>query len=119
SEFTFSYSLAYDWVYDYLSEEQQVTFANDIKENALRVANEWYDGEFRHNGEYNNINLVNHGGFVLAALTLIDKGEENEQVATDVLRGAYTKLQQTIRFYTDDGAWLEGPAYFHYGGQYF
>jgi uncharacterized protein YjdB len=118
SELSFGVALSYDWLQSYLTEEQNTKFENAIREKSLNAAIEWYDGEFKHNGEFNNINLVNNGGFTLAALAVLDKSEESEQAASQVLRGAYMKLQQTLRFYTEDGSWLEGPAYWHYGGQY-
>ncbi|MFE7064352.1 discoidin domain-containing protein [Sutcliffiella sp. NPDC057660] len=118
SELTFSVALAYDWLHNYMTEEQKEKFATAIREKSLSVGLEWYQDKFRHNGEYNNINLVNNGGFPLAALAIMDKDEESQEMAAQVLRGAYYKLQQTLRFYQEDGSWLEGPAYWHYGGQY-
>ena len=119
AELTYGVALAYDWLQGYLTEEQSELIAEAIRVKALGVALEWYRGEFRHNGEFNNINLVDNGCFALAALAIMDQGGAAADDAAEVLRGAYTKLQQALRFYKEDGSWLEGPAYWHYGGQYF
>lgn len=118
AELTFAIALAYDWIYDYMSTEQRTTMAEAIKVKALGVALDWYNGEFRHNGEYNNINLVDNGSFAVAALAILDENESAQDAASRTLQGAYHKLQQSLRHYTADGTWPEGPAYWHYGGQY-
>ncbi|MHA6484946.1 S-layer homology domain-containing protein [Paenibacillus sp. strain BS8-2] len=118
SELTFTVSLAYDWVYDAMTPAQRLLITDAIREKSLLVALDWYNGVFTHNGESNNINLVDNGAFGLAALAIADEGIANETAAGAVLVGMYNKLQQALRFYTDDGAWPEGPAYWHYGGQY-
>lgn len=119
AELTYGVALAYDWLQAYLTDEQSERIAEAIRVKSLGVALAWYRGEFRHNGEFNNINLVDNGGFALGALAIMDRGGAASTDAAEVLRGAYTKLQQALRFYTEDGSWLEGPAYWHYGGQYF
>ncbi|WP_010272182.1 S-layer homology domain-containing protein [Paenibacillus senegalensis] len=118
AELTFAVALAYDWVYEYMSPAQRSMAADAIADKALAVALDWYNGEFRHNGEYNNINLVDNGSFAVAALAVLDERGPVQESASRVLQGAYHKLQQALRHYTPDGTWPEGPAYWHYGGQY-
>jgi hypothetical protein len=118
AELTHAVSLAYDWVYEAMTPEQRQVIAEAIRVKALGVALDWYRGVFTHNGEYNNINLVDNGNFGMAALAIMDESPASEGAATEVLRGVYRKLQQSLRHYTPDGSWPEGPAYWHYGGQY-
>ncbi|GIP39338.1 hypothetical protein J31TS4_26180 [Paenibacillus sp. J31TS4] len=118
AELSFSVSLAYDWVYEALTPEERTVAATAIREKALATALDWYRGAFTHNGEFNNINLVDNGNFGLAALAIADADAASEAAALEVLTGMYRKLQLAMRHYTPDGAWPEGPAYWHYGGQY-
>ncbi|MEF3302347.1 tandem-95 repeat protein [Paenibacillus sp. GYB003] len=118
AELSHAVSLAYDWVYEAMTPAQRDAIAESIRVKVLNVALDWYRGVFRHNGEYNNINLVDNGNFGMAALAIIDASPAAEAAATETLAGMYRKLQQSLRHYTPDGAWPEGPAYWHYGGQY-
>lgn len=111
-------SLAYDWTYEAMTPAQRSAVAEAIRTKVLGVAQNWYDGVFTHNGEYNNINLVDNGNFGMAALAIADESPAAEAAAGKALQGMYRKLQQSLRHYTPDGAWPEGPAYWHYGGQY-
>ena len=117
SELSFAVALAYDWIYDDLNEAQRSQLNTAIRDHALAVALDWYRGEFRHNGEHNNINLVDNGGLGLLALTVADEPETGEQ-ALEVIQSTFQKAQYALRHYTEDGSWPEGPAYWHYGGQY-
>ncbi|TLS51341.1 carbohydrate-binding protein [Paenibacillus antri] len=117
SELSFAVALAYDWIYDYMSEEQRSRINIAIRDNALNVALDWYRGAFRHNGEFNNINLVDNGGLGLLALAVADEPETRD-AALEAVQSSFAKLQQAVRHYTADGSWPEGPAYWHYGGQY-
>lgn len=117
SELSFAVALAYDWIYDDLNEAQRAQLNAAIRDHALAVALDWYRGEFRHNGEHNNINLVDNGGLGLLALAVADEPETEEQ-ALEVIQSTFQKLQYALRHYTEDGSWPEGPAYWHYGGQY-
>lgn len=115
---SFAVSLSYDWVYEAMTPEQRADIAQAIQDKVLGVANDWYNGVFTHNGENNNINLFDNGNFGLAALAIADASPSAQTAATKALQGMYRKLQQALRFYSPDGAWPEGPAYWHYGGQY-
>lgn len=117
---TLSYSayttgLAYDWLYDAMTEEQRTRTREAIRNHVFSHALDWYDGVFRHNGEYNNINFVDNGSFAIAALALLDEEGEAGVEAVQVLQGAYRKLQHALRFQTEDGALPEGPSYWQYG----
>ncbi|WJH33979.1 Ig-like domain-containing protein [Paenibacillus sp. CC-CFT747] len=118
AELSFGVSLAYDLVYEAMTPEQRTLVADAIRVKTLGVALDWYNGVFTHNGEFNNINLVDNGNFGFAAMAIADENPEAEAAAAAVLQGMYKKLQQSLRHYTADGAWPEGPAYWHYGGQY-
>jgi uncharacterized protein YjdB len=118
AELTQGVALAFDWVYGAMTPGQRSAIEQAIRTKALGTALDWYRGVFTHNGERNNINYVDNGNFVLAALAIADEGPAAEAAAAEVLQGAYRKLQQPLRHYTPDGAWPEGPAYWHYGGQF-
>lgn len=118
AELSHAVALAYDWVYEAMTPAERTAIADAIRVKSLNVALDWYRGVFTHNGEFNNINLVDNGNFGLTALAIMDESAQNEAAAAEVLQGMFKKLQQALRHYTPDGAWPEGPAYWHYGGQY-
>lgn len=112
---TLGSAIAYDWLYEAMSPEQRKMVEDAMTTHAFSHALAWYRGEFTHNGEYNNINLVDNGSFGTAALAFLNEGEEISAQATEVLQGVYRKLQQSLRFFTADGSWPEGAPYWQFG----
>lgn len=115
---TLGFSLAYDWLYDAMTEQQRNMVREAVMKHAFSHALSWYRGEFTHNGEYNNINLVDNGSFSVAALAMLGDEEKVTQAGLEILRGSYRKLQNTLRFFTEDGSWPEGPHYWQYGTEF-
>lgn len=115
---TLGFSLAYDWLYDALTEEQRTMVREAIMKHAFSHALAWYRGEFTHNGEFNNINLVDNGSFSVAALALLGDEEKTTEAGIEIIRGSYRKLQNTLRFFSEDGSWPEGPHYWQFGTEF-
>lgn len=115
---TLGFSLAYDWLYDELTEQQRAMVRDAIMKHAFSHALAWYRGEFTHNGEFNNINLVDNGSFSVAALALLGDEEKTTEAGLEILRGSYRKMQNTLRFFTEDGSWPEGPHYWQFGTEF-
>ncbi|WP_181592979.1 S-layer homology domain-containing protein [Paenibacillus sp. YN15] len=112
---TMGAAIGYDWLYDALTGEQRAMIEAAVSRNSFATALEWYNGVFTHNGEYNNINLVDNGSFSVAALAFLGEASSIHQQAGDILQGSFRKLQQSLRFMTEDGSWPEGPIYWQFG----
>jgi len=115
---TLGFTLAYDWLYDAMTEQQRSMVREAVMKHAFSHALSWYRGEFTHNGEYNNINFVDNGSFAVAALAMLGDEEKSTQAGLEILRGSYGKLQNTLRFFAEDGSWPEGPHYWQYGTEF-
>lgn len=113
----YSAALAYDWIYDAMTAEQRSIVEEAISRHVFSHALDWYNGGFRHNGEFNNINFVDNGSFGITALALLGEESQAGDEAAQVLQGVYRKLQQALRYQEEDGAWPEGPSYWQYGTQ--
>ncbi|WP_127582096.1 discoidin domain-containing protein [Paenibacillus koleovorans] len=109
--------LAYDWLYQEMTPTERQTIEAMVSEYIFSHALGWYRGQFTHNGERNNINFVNNGSFGVLALAMFRESGTIGAEAAEVLQGTYRKLQQALRYVSEDGGWPEGPHYWRYGTQ--
>lgn len=113
SAMAYAYAIAYDWCYDYFSDEELIKIENSIMKYAiepyLKVCNsaEWSKA-------VHNRNLVNHGGIFMAAAAIADSHSELYQVLSIAVDG----MAYGVSGFNPDGAWLEGGAYWSYSMQY-
>ena len=63
----------------------------------------------------NNWNQVCNGGISMGALAIAN---EEPQLAGEFLHGALESLQIPMPLFAPDGAWDEGPGYWHYATTY-
>ncbi|WP_116953510.1 CBM96 family carbohydrate-binding protein [Jiangella endophytica] len=115
-EMTNAVAIGYDWLYDYLSEEQRATIRDAIVSHALETALPYYDttGTSFFVGQSHNWNLVSNA-VALGALAI---GDEAPAIADEVLRKSITSIQYGITEYAPDGGYAESPAYWQYGTDY-
>jgi hypothetical protein len=110
AETSFFVAFGYDMIYDYLNDQQRNTIKNAIKNKALNEYMKTKAGE-----RNNNINFVVNGTMAFSAMAILEDAQELEG---NVLEKALKDIQLAIRYYSEDGAWPEGPIYWGYGGQY-
>ncbi len=130
AEMTFAFAICYDWLYDYWEEDQREVIKTAIRMLGLDAAKEAYDGTAFYDsnvyGAYHNRTgwkndesnwgLVCNGGVAVGAMAIMD--DANADYCADILEDAMYGLEKPMTLYGDDGAWLEGIGYWHYGTQY-
>lgn len=106
-------ALGYDWLYNYLTEEQRAIVRESIKTKGLQPAVPMYLNK-TYWWVYNrdNWNFVCNAGMALGALAIAD---EEEELAGLILREAFKSIQYGLTQYAPDGSAIEGPAYWEYG----
>lgn len=115
AEMTHAFAIGYDWLYDYWTPEQRTTLQTAMVEKgikpALQIENErrWW-AVVRHNW-----NQVCNGGIGMGALAL---GDAEPDLAGQFLHAAVESIQLPMAEYGPDGAWAEGPGYWHYATTY-
>ena len=114
-EMTTAVAIGYDWFYDEWSEEQRELLEEAIAKHGLTPALEAYAGTVRGKDWPNaedNWTQVTNGGAAIGALAILD---ERPDIASRVVHGAALRIPRSMRHYAPDGAWNEGPGYWHYG----
>lgn len=115
AEMTHAFALGYDWLYDYWTPEQRATLHTAMVEKGIKPALT-IEGEHRWwASAHHNWNQVCNGGIGLGALALADA---EPQLAADFLHAALQSIQLAMVEYGPDGAWAEGPGYWHYATSY-
>ncbi|ORX35954.1 chondroitin AC/alginate lyase [Kockovaella imperatae] len=128
AEFCATYAIAYDWLYDYWTDEQRdsmmwtmldlgLSFGvhalnpNDTTEYGW----EWWTGPPKNSQEINgNWNCVCNGGLTMAALAIIDRDPTGmaQQILDMAIPNAYNGCFQAPH---DDGTWSETANYWYFG----
>lgn len=117
AEMTHAFAIGYDWMYDAWTPEQRATIRTALLEKGLEIALDCYRGKVR--GSWmrvrHNWNQVCNGGIGMGALAIADEAPE---IAGDFLHRALESLQLPMAEFAPDGAWNEGPGYWHYATTY-
>lgn len=121
AEMAAAVSYAYDWLYDEWSAEQKKAMEEALYKKALVYAVRNYGGQIGGNSSWwvnarnSNQNAVINGGYILCALSIIDKYPKE---AGFVLEKAIRSVEHFQNSFYPDGAWLEGTTYWTYSMQY-
>ena len=105
--------IGYDWLFDYLTDEDKVIIREAIVEKGFKPALQIYPGGFA--SKINNWNFVCNGGLILACLALAD---EEPDLAEEIIGKAFKSLPIALKNYDPEGSWYEGPSYWKYGSTY-
>lgn len=114
-ELAYTYAVAYDWLYNGLTQEQRDCIAAAVKEQCIDTC-----GGFIVNGtEFaaltTNLNTVCIGGITAAAMAVYEYFPE---AAAAVIEGAVRNTEKAIRAWEPDGIYGEGSMYWDYGMEY-
>ncbi|MFD2117555.1 Ig-like domain-containing protein [Paenibacillus yanchengensis] len=116
---SFGVSIAYDWLYDYLDDDQKSTVRTAIVTKALKEAEKVYKAGNGWAIDVYNWNFVSNAGMIAGALAVADDGgAATEALAGSILNYSFKSLQYGLRQYAPDGSAIEGPAYWEYGTRY-
>lgn len=109
-EMTMAVAIGYDWLYDYLSDEDKSTVEMAILEKGLDPAkNKKYAWFY---GSENNWNQVCNAGLVYGALAIYEK---NPEEAEAIIEKAIATNRPALESYAPDGGYPEGFGYWGYG----
>lgn len=115
AEMTHAVAIAYDWLYDRWTDSQRAVLREAIVRHGLQPGLDVY----RHGKWWarstHNWNQVCNGGLTVGALAI---GDEEPQLAEEILAAAIASVPLAMRSYAPDGAWGEGPGYWGYATSY-
>lgn len=115
AEMTHAFAIGYDWLYDYWKPEQRDLLRASMVEKGIKLANDIQSKNTWWARAHHNWNQVCNGGIGLGALALADV---EPAVCGEFLHAALKSIQLAMREYGPDGAWAEGPGYWHYATSY-
>jgi len=115
AEMTHALAVAYDWLYDTWTENERSTIRKAIVELGLKPGLKVYRKGHWWPRSIHNWNQVCNGGLTLGALAV---GDEEPELAGEILRGALLSVPLAMNTYAPDGAWGEGPGYWGYATRY-
>ncbi|MFP4581458.1 MAG: heparinase II/III family protein [Candidatus Sumerlaeia bacterium] len=110
-EMTTALAIGYDWLYDFLSEEERDAIRKAIIHKGLKTVRDhmwWLEAD-------NNWNQVCNGGLAIGALVVRDYEPE---LAAQTLERSLRLIPTAMEEYEPDGAFPEGPGYWKYGTSY-
>lgn len=113
AEMATAVAIGYDWLYPKLSPEQRQRYERALVSHGLAEVAKRKDGWWR--GPTNNWSQVCSGGMMLAADAV---SEIEPDLAKSTLAHCRQLTHNCERFYQPEGAYPEGPAYWHYGTTY-
>lgn len=124
-EMAYGFAVGYDWLYDWLSEEQKLQLAQTVKNYAFDpIMDDYLDVPTRQRTFYwsrpqnsNNWNLVCNGGVMTAALAFMDVPEVADS-AKQVLDYGMKSILNGLALYGPTGDWEEGVTYWCYASKY-
>ena len=115
AEMAAAVAIGYDWLHPALTAEQRARYEDALLEKALRIVGKQHAQSGWWKGPSNNWSQVCGTGMALAAEAVRERDPELCQPLIDHGR----KLIEKCRvFYEPDGAYPEGPSYWHYGTNY-
>ena len=115
---THAIAMVYDWLYDRWTDKQRQMMREAIVEKGLKPGLQVYRGEVsgnRWHRNQNNWNQVCNGGLSIGALAI---GDEEPEIAADILGEAIQSIPLPMRHYAPDGGGTEGVTYWDYGSRY-
>ncbi len=119
-EMTTAFAVGYDWFHDQWTPTQRETMEKAIVQHGLRPALRAYRGDAPEAEQWwteadHNWNQVANGGVAIGALAVLDARPD---IASEVLHEGLSRLPLAMQHYAPDGAWNEGPGYWHYATFY-
>ena len=118
--------LAYDWIYECMSEEEKAGIrAAIVKHGFNAVMDDYLDRERRRSYRWyqdnpgDNWKMVCNGGITVEALAICDEEDLDRGFLTDIFGYAFENTYRAVRdFYLPDGSYTEGFTYWNYATDY-
>lgn len=119
-------AIGYDWLYNYLTQDERDEYRNAIVNRGLVQIMEDFNGQTYYNGkrtqpwaqapQADNWMVVCDSGAIIAALAIAD---EEYDISEQVLTAAMEHIKDSLLMYGPDGAWFEGSTYWNFATSYF
>ena len=118
--------LAYDWIYDYMGEDDKRFIRDAIKSHGFEPAmDDYLDRERNRSYRWyqdqpgDNWKMVCNGGITIAALAICDEDGVDTEYLADIFGYAFENTYKAVRdFYLPDGSYSEGFTYWNYATDY-
>lgn len=123
SELLHALGMGYDWLYNWMNQQQRDFIREALVNKGLKSALDdyldlprtrtylWSQSPIGDNwGLHCNSNILE------AALVICD---EEEDIAAQIFDYGFENLKKSVALYAPDGAWYEGPGYWHFGTYFF
>lgn len=126
AEMCTAFALGYDWLYNWMNDEQRAFIRMNMIEKGLTQAMDDYEDNprsrtYRWYQDYpgDNWKLVCNGSMTMAALAIGDEADARD-IAADVLSYAYKDAYPFVRraYSAKDGTYSEGLGYWDYATYY-
>ncbi len=115
AEMATALAIGYDWLQDVLTDKQKKTIRDAITRHGLKAGMACYEKGGWWTRGHNNWNQVCNGGMIIGALAIM---EHDAAFCGQVVRHARRSIPNGLDVYPPDGAYPEGPSYWHYGTAY-
>ncbi len=123
-EYLYGLGVSYDWLYDWMNDEQKTLLRETIVQKGLLPAIQDYEDDLSRSRSFkwaqtkavDNWISVCNAGVVNAAIAIY---EDEPELTIKCLDYAMQSIKQTGIGYGPDGAWLEGTTYWLYNSQYY
>lgn len=121
AEITAGMGIGYDWLYDYLTQEQRDSIRKAIVEKGLQKALDAHNNKVWwsvRSDPVNNWSAVCNGGIIVGALAIGDE-EKEKALSGEIIAKSLQSVQKIILSHWEpDGGWSEGPGYWRYMMEY-
>ena len=125
-EMTCAVGLAYDWIYDAMSEEEKKFIRSAIISHGFEPAmDDYLDRERNRSYRWyqdmpgDNWKMVCNGGITVAALAICDEEDMDTNYLSDIIGYGFDNTYRAVRdFYLPDGSYTEGFTYWNYATDY-
>ena len=110
AEMSNAVGIGYDWLYEAMDPATRETIRKGLIKNGLNAKDPKQAFKWEHNW-----NMVCNGGLTVGALAVADTDPE---LARRIIERSLKFLPLATVHYAPDGAWMEGPNYWHYATSY-
>ena len=121
-----AFGIGYDWIYDYMNEEQRRVLRTAMIEKGFNATmDDYLDRERNRSYRWyqdmpgDNWKFVCNGGATVAALAICDEDDVDREFLSDIFGYAFENTYEAARcMYLPDGSYSEGFTYWNYATDY-
>ncbi len=115
AEMSHAVGVGYDWFYSYMDEETRNEIRSGLIAHGMKPGMKAYEDRAWWTKSVFNWNQVCNSGLLIGALAI---AETDPEYARYIIPKAVASLPRALKAYGPDGAWMEGPGYWHYATRY-